>query len=285
VKRFVTALAAIALAAGLAVAVADDASFPAGGETASHGAVAATLTWEAGPGSPRNPRLQITRGEAVAFDQAVGDVVCGSCVLSDERDADLDVADLDGDGEPEVIVEGATHDLDCCVVLGIYDFRAATGTYGQLVRRLPVPIKALGLYLTVADLDHDGRPEIVGGDLRFAGRFGRLTANWYPTLVLRYSRPGGVPRLTDVTRRFPAQIARDASLAKASIPRADAVALGLDERGILAAYVADEYLLGHGSTGLRELDGQMAHHKLGSAAAARAYRARLLGLLHVLGYR
>lgn len=48
-------------------------------------------------------------------------------------------------------------------------------------------------------------------------------------------------------------------------------------------YLADEYLLGHGSAGLREYDRQARRGRLGKDA--KRGRTSLLKLLKLLGYR
>ena len=55
----------------------------------------------------------------------------------------------------------------------------------------------------------------------------------------------------DVTRRFPKLVRADAASRLKQLRKARR---GDDVRGIAAAYVADQYLLGHGSVGTRELD-------------------------------
>ena len=49
---------------------------------------------------------------------------------------------------------------------------------------------------------------------------------------------------------------------------------------MVSAYVADQYLLGHGSTGLRELDKQIER-----GAVKKSFRHKLLSVLHKFGYR
>ena len=78
---------------------------------------------------------------------------------------DVKLVDLDGLGEPEVIVVAVK---GCGPTAGIYSYNAGAGSYDQL--RVPRPT---GFKLD--DLDHDGRPEIVttAGLVRF-GRRGSL---------------------------------------------------------------------------------------------------------------
>jgi hypothetical protein len=65
----------------------------------------------------------------------------------------------------------------------------------------------------------------------------------------------------------------------------DFVTADANARGWVAPYVADQLLLGRGSTGLRELDHQIRRRILGSPRSARSSRSRLLKRLHSWGYR
>jgi hypothetical protein len=277
-------LVALAAAACLCAAAADGEPSAAQMQTYSAGAVSATLSFDGAPSpgativNATGARLQITRGGVVAFDQPIPDVVCDGCELLTGDRGNARVVDLDGDGEPEVLVNSRTGGNECCITLGIYGFAPATGDYDKLVRTFGVA-DANGL----RDFNADGRLEVITDDPRFVGRFGSAAESWPPPVYLDYERRGGAPALVDVTRRFPAQIRRDAALAKTMFTTLKPG--GASPRAALAGYVADEELLGRGAVGLAQLDRQAARHRLGSPAQARAFRVRLLRLLHTYGYR
>ena len=99
-----------------------------------------------------------------------------------------------------------------------------------------------------------------------------------PPAVYRFLRQDGSPVLVDITRSFPALIRHNASTAKRAIAK-----LGRrdpDAGGVVSAYVADQYLLGRGRTGLRELDRLISRH-----VVDRAFKRRLLRDLKKYGYR
>jgi hypothetical protein len=288
------ALAAIVVALALTFAVIaradDEDTFPAGSETASAGNVTATLSWQKQEDSPGNPRLTITRNGIVAFDQPVPDVVCAECGLSDNLRGDIKVADLDGDGENEVIIQGVDGGIEGDFNLAIYDYRPATGTYGELLKRFPIGDSPT-VNGEIKDIGHTGKFEVIGSDARFGGKFGN-TVYWFPPIVYRYQRPGGVPGLVNVTKQFLSVVRSNARLAKfAFLDTDDPTSALLDahdpliKRGQIADYVADEYLLGTGSVGLHEFDKLIAKGVVGTRRSAAAYRARVLSVLKTLGYR
>jgi hypothetical protein len=252
--------------------------FPEGAETAAAGIVSAKLSWDAGEAGPANARLEITRNGAVAFSRAIPRVVCEGCRLTPDGGDDLRVADLDGDGEAEVIVTSFTGGQHCCTIMGAYGLIETTGGYSELVQNWA----SSGFEL--ADPDHDGAQEIVARDVRFEDRFSSHFGSFPPPAVFEYQRPGDLsPELVDATTRFPGLIRRNAGDAKrqfSHLHRGDD-----DAGGFVAAYVADQFLLKKGAAGLRELDKQIKRGILGSPKAAKRYRARLLKLLHKFGYR
>jgi hypothetical protein len=158
----------------------------------------------------------------------------------------------------------------CCETLGVYDFRAAANTYGELTRSSSSSYK----------VETSGGPHIVTTDSRLEPLLGSV---FLPVQVLRYERPGGVPRLRDATRSYPKLIRTDAAEQKSLF-----TGLGRNDFSaphILGAYVADEYLLGHGTAALKELGKQLARGVVGSPTASKTYRRKLLALLHRTGYR
>jgi hypothetical protein len=276
------------LAAATAVAVlaliTTATALPAGTETVTSGAVAATLSWDAGPDGQTvdHARLTMTRGGTTVFDQAIGDVVCDACELTsvpagEHQHGDVGLFDLDHDGEPEVLVEAFTGGTECCVNVGIYDYRPQAATYERIVRSYATNDVSL------QDLGHDGRLELVSHDQRFEGKFGDDADAWPPPVVERFQRQGGTGRLVDATRHFPAVVSRDARRAHQLLNRTDL--FGVPVPSVLAGYVADEELLGHGDVGTRWVTLLTKRGALGSPRHAAAYRTRLLSLLRRYGYR
>ena len=249
---------------------------------AQAGPVRAELSYRERNFSYREVRLKIVRGGRAAHDRPVQHVGCGSCPgwrpLGEGR-VPVAVADLEGDREPEVIVDVFTGGAHCCV-------------YSLILRYLPKEraYKGKATYwgnygYRLRDLDRDGVPEFDSADERFAYAFTAYVASVPPVRIWRY-RAG---RLADVTRRFPAEIARDArhnwaaylKVRRSSFP---------EVRGILAAYLADQYLLGKEREGWQRLELAFRRGDLGRGplkdgyAAGRAYLDNLRSFLEKHGY-
>lgn len=252
--------------------------------TAGSGQVNATLSWDGGDSGVTNAHLRIDRAGQTVYDQPLPKRLCNLCTFSkaiapDEPSEDLAVRDIDADGEPEVIVQAYSGGAHCCTFAGVYDFRAAEGTYGVLVQDFGNP----GYRLRPA---RDGAVEFDTFDDRFAYAFTAYGGTGEPRLVLRYSR-SPQPQLLDVTRRHPSLTERDAGRWLREVRRARR---DDDIRGWLAAYVADEYLLHRGPRGLAEVRRARRRHQLGPSTlqpwpGGKYYRPALLRFLHQAGYR
>jgi hypothetical protein len=246
------ALAALALLVLAPGALAND----AGSITKSAGAVEATVSWDGAEFGVTNPHLRIVRAGVTAFDASIADVCPEYCVLIADSpdfpdDSIFHVADLDGDGEPEVVLDTYSGGAHCCITARIYEYRAATASYA---RAPSVYFGNLGYRLE--DLDGDGRPEFNGTDDAFAYAFSSFASSAFPPLILHLTRDpaSGKARMRDVTRAFPAVIRKDAAALLKDIRKARRSHDGTHEaQGAIAAYVADQYLLGRGSVGRAEL--------------------------------
>lgn len=242
----------------------------AGSITHTSGAVTATVAWDAADFGIANPRLTITRAGA-AYAITVSDICSDGCsVVPDEAttkpsDSALKVADLDADGEPEVLLDTFSGGAHCCVTARLLTWNGAGYTTKDL---------AYGdVGYTLRDADGDGRPELVGYDPRFSAAFTAYAASGFPVQVLQVQAGATV----DVTRRFPTVVAKDAKRQLADLRH---LRKSYDVRGILAAYVADLYNLNQGGKAARELDRQVARHRV-----TKGYKKLLLRRLRAWGYR
>jgi hypothetical protein len=153
----------------------------------------------------------------------------------------VSISDLDGDGEPEVLLDlywGAAH---CCWYTQIYRFVAGTARYRPLVR-------VWGNFSYVlADLDHDGTQKFVTRDNRFSYAFASFADSRWPVRILSFEH--GQLRLA--TTAYPSEIKRDAT---ALWREAMARRRGASNQGIIAAWAADQCMLARSAAALRKID-------------------------------
>jgi streptogramin lyase len=185
-----------------------------------------------------DPRVRISRGGSQLFAETVPSVDrrYGLSVYGDT--SSFAVRDLDGDGEPEVMLELNWNGAHCCTWSRIYRYVRSRRTFVPAVHFWGDDAATP----SVRDLNGDGKPEFRSRDARFAYAFTSYAGSAFPIQIWAY-RHG---RFRDVTRRFPAEIRHDAatlwSLYLHERRRKDGSA-----RGLLPAWAADEYLLGRGA--------------------------------------
>jgi hypothetical protein len=273
--------------AGLALALALLAPGAAGASdggsaTKAAGAVQATLTWAAADYGNKDPHLVVTRAGAAAFDGSP--VAAGSpcvedgCVYaaSGKRDAPLQVADLDGDGEPEVLVDIYTGGAHCCALTEILRFNGTTYA--------PFEASWGNIGYDLQDLNGDGRPEFVTADDAFSYAFSSYAGSFHPPLVLDYDA-SAKGSFRDVTRSFPALVRKNMKEALHTL--AVARRKHCETLGVVSAYVADLYLLGRGREAQPYLRRARKRGDLRNATgkAPRNFDRQLLAFLHKQGYR
>jgi hypothetical protein len=205
-------------------------------------------------------RLSITRDGAATTPE----IPCKLCWLIDDPST-LRVVDLDRDGQAEVMVSSYSGGAHCCTtgLLYFYD----QGAW----KRMDVETGNSGYRLM--DLDGDLRTEVVTRDERFTDAWTSHAASAAPPLVMQFDRGA----MQDLTRERRAHVRADA---KDLLGTLRSRSSRFDRRGLLAAYVADQYLLGRGSVGLREIT-----RNLGHAQVTKAFRKSLLRRLELWGYR
>jgi hypothetical protein len=219
-------------------------------ENDSSGAVQATLSFDKrSEFAYTNVRLRIVRGGATAFDGPVTEPCedCGVAPAGRGEDDSMRVLDLNGDGEPEVVVDLYTGGAHCCTIALVYGFSPGSGTYERAVENF------LDAGYVLEDMNGDGVPEFKSFDARFASLFLPYAGSVLPVRIFNYG-PGGV---VDTTRSFPDHIRAHARSLRRLYDRMRR-RRGGDVRSVLAAYVAEKYLLGEGAAGY--------------ALALRAYR-------------
>jgi hypothetical protein len=270
-------LAAVALLALVATPAAHAAPKS---ESASSGAVSATVKWdESSRNGARNVRVTISRGGTELVDDAAQSG-CDSFCWVPPGDDPVHVRDLNGDGEPEVLVDLYSGGAHCCSILLLYGFDTANGRY----QRIQNDFGNAGY--TLRDAGRDGRVELFSTDDRFSYLYTSYLESARPLVVLRYGEAG----LVDVTREFPAEVRRHARSLYSFFKRLRREG-DLDLRGVLAAWQADNYLLAgtapaRGWRTLRVLArrGELDRARPNSGPEGKRYLSSLRSNLKKFGY-
>ena len=248
--------------------------------TASAGGVTASVTYRELHSDFSRVRIRIA-GPNGQLDVPFAQVKCSQCAATGPNllgggDSPLTVRDLDGDGEPEVILDTYTGGAHCCSVSVI--FRRVGSTYVRSIAWWGNPGYRL------EDLDRDGSPELRSADDTFGYLFTSWVSSGEPVLIFHYA--GG--RLTDMTRDFPKAIQADADRYWQAAQEQLAARDG-EARGFLAAWAADMANLGKVREAFARLDalaaaGKLADNEGMGTAAGAAYVTALRAHLRRQGY-
>jgi hypothetical protein len=259
-------------------------------ETATAGAVTAELSYvklRRGRGGFRfdefvDFRVRILRAGEVLYDKPVGKPCEEFCTPTESAltGKHVGLRDLNGDGEPEAIVDLFTGGTSCCVLVFAYGYDAAANVYRR--ERLDT-----GGGFVVRDYGADGLIELVGDDFRFRGVFTCGACGSRPIRIWQY----GLTRFENATREFPAKIRAHARRMKRFYERVrhrkDAPVF---VKGALTPYTADLCLLDRCGAGFRlvrlalrrgELD---RHTAFDVSPLGRAYLKALKRFLRRTGY-
>lgn len=221
--------AAVLLLAALA---ASPASAAPQSRSASSGQVTATVTWdETASNGTRDVRVWISRAGAELLSQAA-QPGCDAFCWDPPDDEPVRIRDLNADGEPEVLVDLYSGGAHCCSIVLIYEYDAATNSYERLRRNFG------NAGYVLRDAGGDARLEFFSGDDRFSYLYTSYLESARPLLVYRYQAGA----LVDVTRAFRSQLIRHRKSLARHYKRLRRERL--DVRGVLAAWQADNYLLG-----------------------------------------
>jgi HYR domain len=177
---------------------------PRAQERASSGGVEAKLFYVKPPGgdflaSFKNFRIQISRRGVPILDAPASPDEYAPAGYGDRPS--VFVRDLDGDREPEVLLDLYSGGAHCCFSSRIYRYDADEARYRVSLHSWGDPSYRL------RDVDSDGTPEFVTADDRFAYRFASFAFSGMPIQLWSY-RAG---KFANVTRRFPKLVAKDST--------------------------------------------------------------------------
>ncbi len=189
----------------------------------------------------------------------------------------IQVQDLDKDGEPEVTVDINSGGVHCCAELWAYRFTGSS--------YVSAAIGTGSSPYTERDLNRDSKPEWVTADPRFEYLFTSFAGSGVPLRVYTYT--GG--RFALVTRSYPALVRADAARWWRIYLRGRTQPAGArDVRGFLAAWAADEYLLGKGAKVWPALNASLRRGELNGlrilGPTGASYITKLRRELRKLGY-
>jgi hypothetical protein len=242
----------------------------------SGASVSARVGIAGGPAGSDSLVLAITRNGHVIYNRPVTASGCrGHCtdVAVPPGKSPLHVLDLDGNGEAEVVLGLFTGGANCCFVDQVFSFDPARKTYLESQH----DFLNAGAALTRIG----GREVFKSGDSRITEAGLTDTADsGTPIQIWRFS----ARRFTDVTRRYPTLIRADAAMWMRLFDHHLSNGVGL-----IAAWAADEDLLGRSALVNTTLNTLAAGHKLRTPLglphnSETLFVTQLEKLLHKLGY-
>jgi hypothetical protein len=206
-------------------------------QTAQSGNVTATFTFSGSYPNFNGLRLTIAQGSSVLYDEPVVSKLCGVyCAPASPsgNTSSVHALDLEHNGQPDVLLDLYSGGAHCCWIEQIFSFDPGTMTYAMTQHDFGDPGEQ------IVDLRNNGQYEFLTADDWFAYEFTDFAASGLPIQILTFSDR----HFSNVTRQYPKLITRDAarwmkafnSMAKQHYS---------DSVGVVAAWAADEELLGH----------------------------------------
>ena len=252
----------------------------AASETASAGGVTATFKFAGHAPNYHNERLTIARAGTVVYDQPVASSLCfQACAPGSEGTGQISVhvLELEPGGQPDVVLDLFSGGAHCCSIEQIFSFDPGTMTYVKTQRDFGDP------GAQILDLKHNGRLEFLTADDAFAYEFTDYAASGLPIQILTFANR----HFTNVSRSFPGLIAKDAARWLSAF-KSMAVQHYQDSVGVIAAWAADEDLLGHTAQVNRYLAKQVKaghlHSALNPSESGKRFVAKLHRFLRAHGY-
>lgn len=247
-------------------------------QTASSGNVSATFTFQGKVPNFHGLHLTISRSGTVVYNQPVVAKFCAKLCWPGPivgGHSSVQVVDLEGTGDPDVVLNLYSGGAHCCTVVQIFSFDAATTSYVKTERTFGDPDAK------IVDLGHNGHFEFLTADDSFAYEFTDFAASGLPIEILTYA--GG--QFTDVTSSYPKLVAKDAALWLRAF-KAQAKQHYPDSVGVIAAWAADEDRLGHTKLVNRYLHQQAVagHLNASFAPGGTKFVAKLQKFLRRRGY-
>lgn len=207
--------------------------------TASSGSLTARFTYTGSFPQARNPRLVISESAKVLYDQPVSSKWCGNRCWPLQLTAHakvLNVVHLQASGPASVVLGLYSGGAHCCSIEQVFSLGAGSSTIHKAEYDFGDP----GVRLV--PIGPGGSFEFLSENSVFAYAFTDYAASGMPIQIFSFSHN----QFHDVTRSFADLIARDATQWRKAFNRM-ASSHYQDTVGLVAAWAADEELLGHAS--------------------------------------
>jgi hypothetical protein len=231
-------------------------------QTASSGDVTATFAFKGRYPNYSGETITIAQAGKVLYDQPVVSRFCARLCAPGSTTAkqpSVHVLDLEHDGQPDVVLDLFSGGAHCCSIEEIFSFDPGALTYVKTEHNFGDPGER------IADLGHNGRLEFLTADDSFAYEFTDFAASGLPIQILTFSDR----QFHNVTRSYPKLIANDAAVWLKAFKSMSAQHYQ-DSVGVIAAWAADEELLGHSKLVSRYLARQLKAGHLNSALSPEA---------------
>jgi hypothetical protein len=239
-------------------------------DTAQSGAVAAAFTFtESRDQVYSHLSLKIIRSGRVLYDKPV---TCTGCLPA--SGSPVSVLDIESTGEPDVILSLFSGGANCCGVDQVFSFAPHTMTY--------IESELVSPGAKIEDLGHNGHLEFVSANGAFRYTFTDGAGSGEPIQIFSFRDR----RFVDVTRSYPKLIAANAALWLSAFKNTSRDHYQ-DSVGWIAAWAADEDLLGHSKLVSRFLaEQQKAGHLNGGSgwSGGKEFIANLERFLGQQGY-
>jgi hypothetical protein len=209
----------------------------AASESAKSGDLTAALNYSGTYPQARSPRLRITQSGKILYDRPVSSAWCGSQCWPDlytAGKAALHIVHLQSDGPSTVVLDLYNGGAHCCSVEQVFSLDAASKSFQKSEYNFGDPGAQL------VRLGPGASTDFVSADDSFAYQFTDFAASGMPSEILSFSHRA----FHNVTRSFPNLITQDAK----QLLRAFDSSAGSryqDTVGIVAAWAADQDMLGH----------------------------------------
>jgi hypothetical protein len=250
-------------------------------QTIKAGDLAVTYTYHGTPPLSSHSRLKISKGGEVVYDQAVTSKWCGSgCspnIIARDRSV-VHIVHLNRAGPPSVVLDLYSGGAHCCFVEQVYSLAANS----DVVHKAEYNFGNPGVRLV--KLSADGPFDFLSANNDFAYAFTDFAASGMPIQIFGFSRDA----FHNVTLSYPTLIRNDAARWMSAF-RSQAGTHYQDSVGLVAAWAADEDMLGRSAAVARFLTAQAKLGHLNSALSPitpsdQKYVAALQKFLRKHGY-